>query len=97
MSRHFMSKRNRMHYVTHRSDQFQKHMFGVTCLGAVFVKSVLVPHENEIYCDHISCPGHIGMHYLPRRSHRIQINKFGVTCPGTLFMETAPGPPEHEK
>jgi hypothetical protein len=36
-----------MHYVTRRSHLMQKHKFGVTCSGTLFVKSVPVPHEHE--------------------------------------------------
>jgi hypothetical protein len=36
-----------MHYVMHRSHQMQKHKFGVTCPGALFVISVPVPPEHE--------------------------------------------------
>jgi hypothetical protein len=35
-----------MHYVTHGSHRMQKQKFGVTCLGALFVESVPVPHED---------------------------------------------------
>ncbi len=78
-----------MYYVTHRSQQLQKHKFGVTCPGALFVESVLEPHEYEIYCVNISHPGRIRMHYMTRISHRMQKHKFGVTCPSALLMETA--------
>jgi hypothetical protein len=39
----------KMHYVTCRSHRMQKHKFGVTCPGALFVISVPVPlqHENS--------------------------------------------------
>jgi hypothetical protein len=36
-----------MHYVSYGSHQMQKHMFGVTFLGALSVKSVSVPPEPE--------------------------------------------------
>jgi hypothetical protein len=36
-----------MHYMTHVFDQMQKHKFGVTCLGAFFVETLLVPPEDE--------------------------------------------------
>jgi hypothetical protein len=36
-----------MHYVTDRSHQMQKHMFGITCVDTLFVESVPVPNEHE--------------------------------------------------
>jgi hypothetical protein len=36
-----------MHYVTHRTHWMQKHKFGVTCVGTLFVQSVPVPPEHE--------------------------------------------------
>jgi hypothetical protein len=86
-----------MHYVTYRSHRMQKHKFGVTCPGALFVESVPVPPEHEQLCVDVSRPGCTRMHYVTHRSHRMQKYKFGVTCPDMLFMKTAPGPPEHEK
>jgi hypothetical protein len=35
-----------MHYVIRRSHQWQKDKFCITCYGALFVESVLVPPEN---------------------------------------------------
>jgi hypothetical protein len=86
-----------MHHVTHRSHWMQKHKFGVTCPGALFMKSTLGPLEHEKECVDVSCPRGTRMHYVSRRSHRMQEQKFSVTCPGTLFLETASGPPELEK
>jgi hypothetical protein len=37
----------RMHYVTSRSHRMQKHKFGVTCSGVLFLKSVSIPPEHE--------------------------------------------------
>jgi hypothetical protein len=53
-----------MYYVNRISLQMQKHKFGVMCLGALFVESVLVPPKHEKECDHVSCPGHTRMHYV---------------------------------
>jgi hypothetical protein len=39
--------RSGTNYVTHKSHLVQKHMFGVTCPGALFVEFVLMPPENE--------------------------------------------------
>jgi hypothetical protein len=39
--------RTKMYYVAHRSHWMQKYMFGVTCHGAFFVESILVPPEHE--------------------------------------------------
>jgi hypothetical protein len=36
-----------MHYVTRRSHQLQKHKFGVTCPGTLFVRSDPGPSEHE--------------------------------------------------
>jgi hypothetical protein len=40
-------RRNRMHYMTRRSHQMQKHKFGLTCPAALFVESEPVPPEND--------------------------------------------------
>jgi hypothetical protein len=37
----------RMHYVTRRSHQMQKHKSGITCPDALFAISILVPPEHE--------------------------------------------------
>jgi hypothetical protein len=37
----------RMHYVIRRSHRMQKHKFGVTCPGALFVEYVPVPPKHE--------------------------------------------------
>jgi hypothetical protein len=44
VSRH---ARTGMHYVTHKSHRMQKHKFGITCLGMLFVESVHFPPERE--------------------------------------------------
>jgi hypothetical protein len=36
-----------MPYMTRRSDQMQKHMFGVMCPDALVVESVPVPPEHD--------------------------------------------------
>jgi hypothetical protein len=36
-----------MHYVTHRLHLIQKHKFGITCPGVLFVIYVLVPPVHE--------------------------------------------------
>jgi hypothetical protein len=36
-----------MHYMTYRSHQMKKHIFGVLCPNALFVESVSVPTEHE--------------------------------------------------
>jgi hypothetical protein len=97
MRRCFTPGRTGMHYVTHRSHQRQKHMFGVTCPSALFVEFIPVPPEHEKYCIDDSRLGCTRMHYVTRRSHQMQKQKFGVTCPATLFLETTQDPPEHEK
>jgi hypothetical protein len=84
-----------MHYVTHKSHRMQKHKFGVTCPGVLFVESIPVPpkHENSV---NVSRRGSIRMPYMAHRSHRMQKHKFGVTCPGVLFVESIPVPSEYE-
>jgi hypothetical protein len=72
-------------------------MFGVTCLGTVFMEMALGPRKHEKYYDHVSHPGRTGMQNVARRSQRMQKHKFGVTCPDVLFIESVPVPPEHEK
>jgi hypothetical protein len=36
-----------MHYVTRISHRMQKHKFGITSTGTIFVESVPVPSEHE--------------------------------------------------
>jgi hypothetical protein len=86
-----------MHYVTQRSHPMQKHNFGITYPGTVFVETATVPPKHEKYYINILYHGCAVLHYMTRRSNRMQKLKFGVTCPPMVFMETAPGPPEHEK
>jgi hypothetical protein len=86
-----------MHYLTRRSYWMQKHKFGETCPGTLFVESVPGPPEHEKYCVDVSCLGHTKMHYVTRKTHRMQKHMFGVTCPSTLFMKSVPVTPEHEK
>jgi hypothetical protein len=39
---------NRLHYMTRRSHQIQKHKFDITCPNALLVESVSVPPVHEI-------------------------------------------------
>jgi hypothetical protein len=50
--------RTGVHYVTRRSHQMQKHVF-----GGLFVESVPVPSEHEKQGIDISRRGHTEMHY----------------------------------
>jgi hypothetical protein len=77
-----------MHYVTRRSHRMQKHKFSITCPSGIFVESMPVPHENEIYCVAVSGPECTRMHYVTHISQRTQKHKFSVTCPDTPFVET---------
>jgi hypothetical protein len=86
-----------MQYVTHRSHQMEKPKFGVTSLGALFVKTVPVPTRVEKIVQSDFTTGQTGMHYVTHRSHRMQKHKLGVTCPTTLFIETALGPHKHDR
>jgi hypothetical protein len=86
-----------MHCVTHRYHQMQKHKFGITILGVLFMEPALGPLEHEKYCVDVSRPGHTGMHYVSRRSHRMQKHKFGITCPNVIFVESISVLPEDEK
>jgi hypothetical protein len=79
---------------TSRSQQMQKHKFGVTCPNAPFIESIPVPTEHEKECVDVSLTG---MHYMTCRSHRMHKHKFTITCPDTLFVKSVPVPPEHEK
>jgi hypothetical protein len=94
---YFMPGCTGMHYVTRRFHWMQKHIFGVTCIVALFVESVSVPHKHEKWRVSILCIGHIRTYYVTRRSQWMQKHKFRVTCPAALFMETTLYPPEHEK
>jgi hypothetical protein len=86
-----------MHYEIRRSHRMKKHKFGVTCLGVLFVKSVLVPPEHLKLCVDVSCLECTGMQYVTRRSHRMQKPMFRVTCPNSVFIKSVLVPPEHEK
>jgi hypothetical protein len=85
-----------MHNVSHISLRMQKHKFGTTCPGVLFVEFVPVPPESEKWCDHVSRPERTEMHYVTHKLHRMYKHKLGVTCPGALFMQTVPGPPDHQ-
>jgi hypothetical protein len=85
-----------MHYVTRRSHQKQKHMFGVMCRGAFLRR----PHRV-----HPSMKNSVSMFFTPElenplRDPQIPLDakhKFCVTCPSALFVEFVLDPPEHEK
>jgi hypothetical protein len=64
-----------MHYVIRRSHRLQKHIFDVTCPGALFVESVPVLPKHEKYRINVLEPGRTGMHYVTRRSHWVQKHK----------------------
>jgi hypothetical protein len=83
--------------VTRRSQRMQKQKFSVTCPDLHFLRSVLVPPEQEKGCVDVLSPRRTGMHYVTRRSRRMQKHKFGITCPEALFVKSVPLPPEHEK
>jgi hypothetical protein len=76
-----------MHYMKHISHRMQKHIFYVTCLGAL----------GSPECVNTLLPGCTGMHYVTRRSHCMQKHKFSVTSPDAFFVESISVPPEHEK
>jgi hypothetical protein len=86
-----------MHYINNRSHRMQKHKFGETCPGTLFVESIPVPSENEKLCADVSCPKRTRMHYMNRRSHRKQKHTFGITCPDVLFVESVPVPQQLKK
>jgi hypothetical protein len=86
-----------MHYLTHRSHQIRKQMFGITCPEVLFVKSVPAPPDLEKYCVKDSLSGRTKMPYVTDRSHRIQKQKFGVMCPNALIIKSVLVPAEHEK
>jgi hypothetical protein len=86
-----------MHYVTHRSHLMQKHKFSVTCPSALFVESVLDPHEHEKLCIKDLRHERNKMHYMTHKSHQMPKHKFGVTCLTALFVESVLDPPKHEK
>jgi hypothetical protein len=53
-----------MYYVTHRSDQMQKHKFNVICPDVLFMETAPHPPEHETWWVSILCPGWTGMHYV---------------------------------
>jgi hypothetical protein len=75
----------------------QKHKFGVTCPGELFVLSTLVPPEHEKLFIDISRLECTRTHYVTSKLHQKQKHKFDVICLDVLFMESVIGPPEHEK
>jgi hypothetical protein len=77
-----------MHYMSRRSQQTQKHKFGLTCPNTLFVESVSVLPENYKQRVDISHPGRTRMHYVTHKSHQTQKQKFGVMCPDALFVES---------
>jgi hypothetical protein len=74
-----------MHYVTHRSNQMQKHKFGDTCPDALFMETALSPPEHEKYCVNASRIRCNRMHYVTHRSHQMQKDMFYITCPDALY------------
>jgi hypothetical protein len=86
-----------MHYVTRRSHRMQKHKFGVTCSGALFV---------ILYQSHLSMKNSASMFHAAdapectmrpvdptgRKKH-----KFHIKCLGELFVISVPVSPEHGK
>jgi hypothetical protein len=86
-----------MHFVTRRSNRMQKHKFGVTCPGAIFVESLPISPKHEKLCTDVSCPRCTEMHYVTHRYHQRQKHKFGVTSHDALFVESEPVPPQHDK
>jgi hypothetical protein len=83
--------------VTYISHWMQKHEFGITCPGALFMETAPGPPEHEKWCVDVLHPGCTRMHYVAHISHRMQKHKFGVTCLDLLFVESVPVPPEHDK
>jgi hypothetical protein len=81
-----------MHYVTSRSQRMQKHKFGVTCLGALFMETTPDPPEHEKGCIDVSCPKCTRIHNVTGRSHWMQKYKFGVTCLARAFCRIRTGP-----
>jgi hypothetical protein len=61
-----------MYYSTRVSHQMQKQNFGVTCPGALFIKTAPDSDDHEKLCIHVSRPGHTEMHYVTSRSHQMQ-------------------------
>jgi hypothetical protein len=86
-----------MHYVTRRSLQMQKHKFGVTCLGALFMKTTPTPSEHKKWHLKVSRHGRTGIHYVTHKLHRMQKHKFSVMSLYAIFVEFVLVPPEHEK
>jgi hypothetical protein len=52
-------------------------MFGVTYPGALFIESIMGPHEHEKWCVKISHPGSTGMHFVTANPTRCK-NKSSV-------------------
>jgi hypothetical protein len=75
----------------------QKHKFGVTCLGALFVETALCPPEHEKWCIDFFRLGRTSTHYVTRRSLSMEKHKFGVTCSSVLLVESVPIRCDHEK
>jgi hypothetical protein len=93
--------------VTRRFHQKQKHKFGVTFPGALFMETtpgppehakycvdVLGPLEHEKVCVNISHRGCTRMHYVTHKSQRMYKHRFSVMCPDALSVESVPLRPE---
>jgi hypothetical protein len=53
-----------MNYMTYISHRMQKHKFGITCPGALFVATASGPHKHEkLFIDDLR-PGCTEMHYV---------------------------------
>jgi hypothetical protein len=85
-----------MHYVAHRSHWMQKHMFGVTCPGVVFMETAPGPPSLKIVRPDFA----LQMHRNALRDPHIPPDKnlkFNVTCLGALFVEFVLVPTEYEE
>jgi hypothetical protein len=87
----------RMHYVILRSHHMQKHKFGITCPGTLFMETAPGPLKHEKECRIVSRPGHSRIHYMTCRFHWMQKHMFSVMSPGALFVLSVWVPPKLEK
>jgi hypothetical protein len=75
----------------------QKQKFSVTCPDVLFLKSVLVPPEQEKESVNVLSPDAPECTMLPADPSKCKKQKFGTTCPEALFVKSVLVPPELEK
>jgi hypothetical protein len=66
----------------------EKHTFGLTCLDALFLESIPVPHEQEKECINVSRPGRTAMNNVIQQILPDAKHNFGIKCPSVLLVKS---------